>query len=163
VWIYFLFINQIEQFFYGWTHKLEGYRCSLSVWSKEVIQKNTRIFFSWKNISRPFSSFNPIFSSFKIFEWLKTWWVHILRLYKISLNARILICFNLHITKHWTPLHQTSHIFLILLSNWVIFMVFETLGGGLNMFFELQKLKNNMWGFDLLSMFIHRPIYPNEI
>ncbi len=76
--------------------------------------------------------------------------MHKLGFYKISLYGKILICFNLHITEHWTPLHQTSHIFLILLLNWVIFMVLEVLGGGLHMFFELHKLKNNMWGFDLL-------------
>jgi hypothetical protein len=46
-----------------------------------------------------------------------------------DLKLKVLICFKSPITKHWTPLHQTSHILSILLSNWEIFVVLEALGG----------------------------------
>ncbi len=45
--------------------------------------------FFWKNSSRPLSSSSSISSSFLVhFEWLKTWWVFQLWLYKTSLYSR---------------------------------------------------------------------------
>jgi hypothetical protein len=52
-----------------------------------------------------------------------------------TFKLEILVCFNLPITEHWTPLHQTPHIFPIPLSNWAIFVVPEVLSEGLQMFF----------------------------
>ncbi len=115
--------------------------------------------------SRPVPSSCPISFSFLVcFEWFKTWWVRHLGLCKTSLyfkgkdattedfKLKILIFFYLWIIKCLTPLHQTSHIFLIPLPNWAIFMVLEVLDGRLQMFFELQKQRNNVWGFDLLCV-----------
>jgi hypothetical protein len=51
-------------------------------------------------------------------------------------KLEILICFNALITKHWTPLHQTPHIFPILLSKWTIFVMLQMLGGRLQMLFQ---------------------------
>jgi hypothetical protein len=84
------------------------------------------------------------------------------RLYKTSLYSKakdatikdlklgILIFFHSPIVEHWTPLHQTSHILHILLPNWEIFSMLETLDGRLNMFFQLQIWSNNVWGFNLV-------------
>ncbi len=98
----------------------------------------------WKNNSKPLSTSSPIIPSFLVcFEWLKTWWICQLSLYKISLYFKskdatikdlkfeILIYFNLPIIQHQTPLHQTPHIFPILLLNWTIFVALEALGGKL--------------------------------
>jgi hypothetical protein len=49
----------------------------------------------------------------------------------------ILICFNSPINEHLTPMHQTPHVFPI--PNWAIFVALESLSGGLQMFYELQK------------------------
>jgi hypothetical protein len=62
-----------------------------------------------------------------------------------TFKLKILICFNLPITEHWTPLHQTPHISSIPLSNRAIFMMLEVLSEGLQMFFELQMQRNNVW------------------
>jgi len=51
-------------------------------------------------------------------------------------KLKILICFNALVTKHWTPLHQTPHIFPILLSNWTIFVMLQMLDGRLQMLFQ---------------------------
>jgi hypothetical protein len=51
-------------------------------------------------------------------------------------KLKILICFNSPIIKHWTPLHQTPHIFYVPLSNYAIFVMLEALGGGLQIFFK---------------------------
>jgi hypothetical protein len=56
-----------------------------------------------------------------------------------DLKLKILICLNVPISKHWTPLHQTPHIFPIPLANWAIFAGLEVVGGGLQMFFQLKK------------------------
>ncbi len=85
---------------------------------------NSLLEFFFKKNSRPLSSSCPIFYSFVVcLQWFKTCWVHQLKLYQLSLYSRcketmikdfkleILICFNSPITKHWTPLHQTSYIF----------------------------------------------------
>jgi hypothetical protein len=78
--------------------------------------------------------------------------VHQLGLYKTYLYFRgkdamikdfkleKLICFNPPITEHQTPLHQTTRIFHIQLSNWVTFVALETLGAGIQMFFELRGI-----------------------
>jgi hypothetical protein len=70
----------------------------------------------WKNNSRPLSSSTPVSSLFLVcFEWFKTWRVHQLGLYKISLYFRskdvmiqdfklkILIWFNSSIIEYWPP------------------------------------------------------------
>jgi hypothetical protein len=44
---------------------------------------------------------------------------------------------------------QTPHVFPIPLLKWAIFAMLKALGGGLQMFFELQKKRNNVWGFNL--------------
>jgi hypothetical protein len=105
-----------------------------------------------------------LFSFLLWFEWFKTWWVRQLRLYKTSFYSkckdaaikdfkiRILICFNSPITEHWTFLHQTPHVYPILLWNWELLATFETLGGGLQIIFELQKQRHNVWRFELLSV-----------
>jgi hypothetical protein len=54
-----------------------------------------------------------------------------------DLKLEILICFDSVITKHWTLLHQTPHVFPILSPDWEIFVTLESLGVGLNFFFEL--------------------------
>jgi hypothetical protein len=78
-------------------------------------------------------------SSFLIcFQWFKTYWVcQWLKLYKTSLYFRgqdammkyfkleILMCFKSPITKHWTLLHQTSHIFHVSWPNWACFVMLE--------------------------------------
>jgi hypothetical protein len=63
-------------------------------------------------------------------------------------KIEILICFNSLITKHWPPLHQTSHIFphsFTKLSHCC------TVGSTrwLQMFFKLQKEMSNVWGLNL--------------
>jgi len=78
----------------------------------------------WKKNSRPLSSSCPIFYSFVVcLEWFETWCMRQLKLYQPSLYSRcketmikkfkLEICFNSPVTKHWTPLHQTSYIFPI--------------------------------------------------
>jgi len=60
-------------------------------------------------------------------------------------ELKILICFNsLIIIKLWVPLHWTPHNFCIPFSYWAIQAALEALGGGLYMFFELQKQKENV-------------------
>jgi hypothetical protein len=44
---------------------------------------------------------------------------------------------------------QTPHVFRIPLLKWAIFAMLKALGGGLQMFFELHKKRNNVWGFNL--------------
>lgn len=56
-----------------------------------------------------------------------------------DLKLEILTYFDSPKTKHWTPVHQTPNIFLIPLSNGAIFAALEALGGGLQMFLELEK------------------------
>ncbi len=79
-----------------------------------------------------------------------------------DLKLEILICFSSLIIEHWTPLHQTSHIFPIPLSDWEMFVTFEALGVELQIFLELQKQRNDVWGFDLvwvLIVFVYLPMY----
>jgi hypothetical protein len=103
-----------------------------------------------------------MFSSLLVYlEWFKTWWVpsygftKLLWYSKIEhatiqfFELEILICFNSTITKHWTPLHQTPRIFLISLSTWKFLAALEALGGGVQMFFEIQNQRNNVWEFNL--------------
>jgi len=66
---------------------------------------------------------------------------------------KILICFNSPISEHLTPMHRTPHVFPIPLWNWAIFVALESLSGGLQMFYELQKYKNNLWGFNFSWIF----------
>jgi len=120
--------------------------------------------FFWKNSSKPLSSSSPLSSSNLVgFEWLKIWWMRQLRLYKTSLYFRgkdamikdfklkILICSISPIIEHWTPLHRTRHIFPpITLLNWEIFAALEALGEGIQMFFQIQKQRNNVPVFTLL-------------
>jgi hypothetical protein len=162
--MFFSLLNQIKWFLCHWTCKLEGYKCSLNVKIKKQHRKHRKRMSDalfqkiWKISFRPISSFSPLSSSLLIcFEWFKTGWVHQLGLYKISLNSRskdatIKDCKlenNSFIKQHWTPLHQTPHIFPIPLLNADIFAVLKVLGGGIQMLFELQKQSNNVWGFDL--------------
>jgi hypothetical protein len=97
------------------------------------------------------------FENFSIhFEWFEIWWVHQLVLYKTSFYSKdkdatikdfklkVRIYFNSPVTKHWTPLHQTTHILTIPLSNWAMFVMLEAVSGRLQMLFELQKLKHNV-------------------
>jgi hypothetical protein len=91
--------------------------------------------------------------------------MHQPRLYKTSLSFKgentmikdfkleILILFYLPITKHWSP-YQTTHIFLIPLSNWAILMTLKVLGEGIQILLKPQKQqRNNVRGFDLLCLF----------
>ncbi len=127
-----------------------------------------------KNNFTPFNSSSLIFSSFLVcFERFKTWCMCQLGLYKASLYSKskdammkifkldILICLNSPITKHWAALHQTPHNFSILLLNQAIFVTLEVLGGGLQMFSELQrsrgKLCKELTFFEFLS--VHSPAY----
>jgi len=75
-------------------------------------------------------------------------------------KLEILICFSSPIIEHWMPLHQTPHIFTIPLLNWEIFIFAIPLSnwanflalkalGELQMFFELQNKRNNVWRFNL--------------
>jgi hypothetical protein len=117
--------------------------------------------FFWKNGSWPLSVSSPIsFSFFVPFKWFKTSRVHQPRLfYSIGKDARIkdfklevLIRFNSPITKNWTLLHQTPsylpHSYTESI-NFAVFAMLEVLGRGLQMFFELQKQRNNVSGFNL--------------
>jgi hypothetical protein len=93
---------------------------------REKRMSDSLLQFFWKNSSRLPASSSPISSSFLVhFEWLKTWWVCQLGLYKTSLYSRgkdamiknlkfkILICFNSPITKHSTTYtkHPISYLF----------------------------------------------------
>jgi hypothetical protein len=116
---------------------------------------------------KPLSNSSPIFSSFLVhFEWLKTCLGCQLRLYKTSLyskgkdtmiqdfkfNITIYELFNSPITEHQIPLHQTT-LYCPPFLYWIkqFFLVtLEAIGGELQMFFEPQKQRNNMWKFDLL-------------
>jgi len=121
--------------------------------------------FFWKHSSRLLYSSRSISSSFLVrFEWFKTRWVHQLGLYetsmyspeakmqrsKISSSKSKSVLIHSPPTTKPSPLHQTLRIFLIHLSNWVIFAELEALGEGLQIFFDLQKKRKNMWGFELL-------------
>jgi len=65
-------------------------------------------------------------------------------------KLKILICFNSPIIKH-----QTLHIFPPFLYQIdQILWSWKPLGGGLQMFLELQKQRNNVWGCDLLWVII---------
>jgi len=126
-------------------------------WKKQRKRLSNSLFQKiWKKNSKPLSSSCPIFYSFVVcLEWLKTWWMRQLKLYQTSLYSRckgpmikdfklkILICFNSPITKHWTPLHQTSYIFSFLSGIKQFFVALKALGRGLQMFFQLQKQRNN--------------------
>ncbi len=56
-----------------------------------------------------------------------------------NFKLKILICFNSPITKHWTPLHQTPHLFPLPLLNLPIFVAMEALGGGLNRLYNVNN------------------------
>jgi hypothetical protein len=126
--------------------------------------------FFGKNSSRPFSSSSFISFSFLVrFEWFKMWWARQLGLYKTSLVSQrqcyndamikdlkleILICFDLVITKHWTPLHQTPHVFPIPSPNWEIFVMSKSLGVGLKYFLSF-KIKRTMCEDSTLFEFLN--------
>ncbi len=154
--IFSKFLSQIEQFL---CYRCTNWRAANVHWMSEVMEQQRKhkkrmsdsfIQFFWKNSSRTLSSSNSISSSVLIcFEWLKTWWVCQLGLYKTSLYStskdatiqnlklKILICFKSPITKHWGPLHQTPHMLLIPLLIWIFFTTLEVLDGKLKMFFRL--------------------------
>ncbi len=143
----------------------------LQLWASEVNEQHSKhrkrmsdsLLQKFEKIAQSFSSSSPISSSLLVcFEWIKTRWVCQLRIYKTSFYSRgknttikdiklkILICFKSPIVEHWTPLHQTPHIFPHPLSNWAILTALEALDEGLQIFFELQKQRNNVWGFHFL-------------
>ncbi len=114
---------------------LTNWRATNVVWVSKVKEQckkqrkrpsNSLFQFFFKKNSRPLSSSCPIFYSFVVcLQWFETWCMHQLKLYQPSLYSRyketmiknfkleILICLNSPVTKHWTPLHQTSYIFAI--------------------------------------------------
>ncbi len=70
-------------------------------------------------------------------------------------KLEILIYFNSPIAKHWTPLHQTLPIFLLLSWNWTIFATLEALGEGLQLFFKLHNKETtceDLTSFHFLSV-----------
>jgi len=106
----------------------------------------------------------PYLPHFKVcFEWLKTWWVHQVGLHKASLyskgkdamiidfKVKLLIWFNSPIFEHWNSFTQNIP-YPIPSPNWATFPTLVGLGEGLQMFVEIQKQRNNVQGFDLLSV-----------
>jgi len=145
--IFSSFINQIEQFLCP-GHKLEGYKQTFintgRRWMIVCFKRFEKITLDFSLVPVPISSLFLV-----CIEWYKTWWMHQLGLYRTSLNSKgkdatikdfkleILICL-VKPTEHWTTLHQTPHIVPTPLPNW-----------GLQMFFEVQKQRNNVSGFNL--------------
>jgi len=132
--------------------------------------------FFWKNSSRHLFSSSPIFSLFLIyFEWLKTWWVHQLVLYKTSLYSRgkdtkikdvkheILICFKSPIVEHWSPLTPNTpnlaHSFIKLRD---VFSIGSTRWSTKNVLWASESEEQCVRSGPHLNfqMFAHWPIYP---
>jgi hypothetical protein len=133
--------------------KVEGYKCSLSIRIVGPMQK--KIGKLWLIICLNFFekiSLDPSqvsTSYFLHFEGFETWWVCEIRLNKNSLYSigedamikdfklEILKCFNSLIIEHW--------IFHIFIFFYQIGQILKALGEWLQMFFELQKQRINVW------------------
>ncbi len=130
-----------------------------------------------KNNSRPLYSSSIIFFSFLVcFEWFKTWWVCHPGFYKKKFNSKgkdalikesklkILICYNSFITKHWTPLHQTPHVFphsFIELSNFCSFQSVRWRATYLLWTSQVDEQFVRIWPHLSSYVFVHWPVYPN--
>jgi len=115
-------------------------------------------------VTKLMQSIFSLISSFLVwFYWFKMWWVHQLGFYKpvYILKAKmqgsnilnyksksISICPSTNIEPLYTKHHIFPHFFI-----YIFFVALEALGWRLQMFFELQKQRNNVWGFDLLWFF----------
>jgi hypothetical protein len=74
-----------------------------------------------------------------------------------DLKVEILICFKSPITKHWTLLHQTPHIFPILSPNWKIFIVLKMVGDNYYYYLSFQNQNEDFISFEFLN--VHSPAY----
>jgi len=130
-----------------------------------------------KNNLGPLYSSSFIFFSFLVcFEWFKTWWVCQLGFYKTFFNSKdkdalikeikleILICYNSFITKHWTLLHQTPHVFphsFIESSNFCSLESVRWRATNVLWTSQVNEQFVKIWPHLSSYMFAHWPIYPN--
>ncbi len=80
-------------------------------------------------------------------------------------KLEIFMCFNSPITKHWTLLHQTSHIFPVSWPNWARFVMLEREVENYN-FFKTLKVEEQgarIEPFLNFKVFWHPPAYLNQM
>jgi hypothetical protein len=82
-----------------------------------------------------------------------------------NFKLEILMCFNSPIIKHWTPLHQTSHIFPVSWPNGACFVMFECKVESYK-FFKTLKVEEQgarIQPFLNFKVFWHPPASLNQI